>query len=79
MSGMLRPKFPGRVFPSRSSAGGRKRLRTATMDLNKETVTVAENALRGIRAFYNMLGTESDDEVNSDPTNYFVMFSSSIG
>ena len=66
MSGMLRPKFPGRVFPSRSSAGGRKRLRTATMDLNKETVTVAENTLRGIRAFYNMLGTESDDEVNID-------------
>ena len=45
------------------------------MDLNKETVAVAENAARGIRAFYNMLGTESDDEVNSDPTNYFVMFS----
>ena len=74
---MLRPKFPGRVFPSRSSAGGRRRVRTATMELNKETVTVAENAVRGIRAFYNMLGAESDDEVvNSDhSTNYFVMFS----
>ena len=64
MSGLLRPKFPGRVFPSRSSAGGRRRLRTATMELNKDAVKVGENAARGIRSFYNMLGTESDEEVS---------------
>ena len=41
------------------------------MELNKETVTVAESAARGIHAFYNMLGTESDDEVNSDHYKLF--------
>ena len=64
MAGLLRPKFPGRVFPSRSSTGGRRRLRTGAMQLNKDTVKVGENAARGIRAFYNMLGSESDDEVS---------------
>lgn len=62
-AGVLRTKFPGRVFPSRSSTGGRRRLRTGAMQLNKDTVKIAENAARGIKAFYNMLGTESDEEV----------------
>ena len=64
MAGLLRPKFPGRVFPSRSSTGGRRRLRTGAMQLNKDAVKVGENVARGIRAFYNMLGSESDDEVS---------------
>ncbi len=34
------------------------------MQLNKDAVKVGENVARGIRAFYNMLGSESDDEVS---------------
>ena len=34
------------------------------MELNSDAVKVGENAARGIKAFYNMLGTESGDEVS---------------
>ena len=81
MSGQLRPKFPGRVFPSRSSTGGRRRVRAGAMELNKDAVKVGENAARGIRAFYNMLGIESSDEVSwcQSHNKHFVTLSSPGG
>lgn len=75
MSGVLRPKFPGRVFQTRSSTGTRRRLRTAVLELGTDTTRVGENVARGIRAFYTMLGSESDDEVRFPELNNFTMLS----
>ena len=69
MSSTLRPKFPGRLFPS---TGRKRRIRSKTLELNVDCVKVGENVARGIQSFYNMLGSQSDDEVILSSTKIFM-------
>ena len=66
MAAGVRPKFPGRVHQQLQLGARRRRVRADMVETNTgDMVRVAENVARGIHAFYTLLGSASDEEVDN--------------